>query len=78
MAHLKSMLMAIARTYQTHLLAYYAYELAKAFHHYYRFQRVIDPENIPQSRQRLAMVILTKKTLALCLELLGLQAPAHM
>jgi len=39
----------------SHLLANYAIELATLFHKYYTHNRVIDLENIPQSRSRLLL-----------------------
>lgn len=75
---LKNLLENIACNYQTHLLAYYAIELATAFHAYYSKNRVIELTNIPQSRSRLEMIKLLRETLEICLDLLGLSKPEKM
>ncbi len=75
---LQELLQAISTNYQTHLLTYYVLELAHLFHSYYSKNRVIDPENIPQSRARLLLIILLTNTFELCLDLLGLSKPEKM
>lgn len=75
---LKEMLEVISTTHQTHLLAYYAHELAQTFNRYYNKNRVINPENIPLSRARLALILIMRDTLGLSLDLLGLGKPARM
>jgi arginyl-tRNA synthetase len=75
---LKSLLEQIGTQYQTHLLAHYAYDLASSFHKYYGSQRVIDKNNLLQSRSRLALVAIMQDTLGLCLQLLGLHQPYKM
>ncbi len=77
-ASLKDILIAIDRNHQTHLLAYYTFELAQFFNRYYNKNRVIDRENIPLSRARLALVVIMRDTLATCLDLLGLSKPERM
>lgn len=75
---LSEIISAIERTEQTHLLAYYAVELAQQFHAFYNDHRVIDREHITQSRARLALVLATQQTLGLCLDLMGLEKPRTM
>ena len=75
---LKELLENIAKHYQTHLLAYYAMELAHAFHRYYSKNRVIDVTNIEKSRMRLALMHSLRDTFLLCLQLLGISAPESM
>lgn len=75
---LKELLASIAHTYNTHQLTYYALELAQVFHAYYGKNKVIDIENIQQSRTRLVLVKQVHGTLDLVLKLLGLQRPEHM
>jgi arginyl-tRNA synthetase len=75
---LQEVLSSIATSYQTHILAYYAWELANKFHTYYANNRVIDSTNIPQTKSRLLTVILVKQTLETCLDLLGLSKPEKM
>jgi arginyl-tRNA synthetase len=75
---LKNLLQNISTNYQTHVLTYYALELAQAFHAYYAKNRVIDLENIPQSRARLCMVMLLRNTLETVLKLLEISRPEKM
>ena len=69
---------AIAHSYQTHVLAYYALELAQVFHNYYAHNRVIDLQDVSTSRIRLLMVMRVRSLLAICLDLLGLDKPERM
>jgi arginyl-tRNA synthetase len=75
---LKSLLHIIAINYQTHLLTYYLIELATIFHRYYSKHRIIEVDSIEQSRSRLLLTTTLNKTLALCLDLLGLTKPQKM
>ena len=75
---LKELLQNISANYQTHVLAYYTIELATAFHSYYSKNRVIDLENINNSRGRLLLIIELRDTLGLCLDILGLSKPERM
>ncbi len=77
-ASLKELLHSIEKNYQTHKLTYYAIELAQTFHNYYSHHKVIDPDNVEQSRARLLMVELVEKTLKLTFDLLGISAPERM
>ena len=78
MIYLKDLLQNIARTHQTHQLTYYALELARMFHSYYSNCKVIDLQNIAQSRMRLLLLQQLEQTLKLVLELLGLEQPERM
>jgi arginyl-tRNA synthetase len=71
-------LRSVAYGYQTHQIAYYAYELATVFHAYYANHKIIDRENVAQTKGRLALVCLVKTALGLCLELLGVEKPERM
>ena len=75
---LKHLLTTISNTYQTHLLAHYAIELAQQFHHYYAHSRVIDMDNLAQSNSRLFILKVLYQTLERCLRLLGLSRPEKM
>lgn len=77
-ASLKQVLETIADHHQTHILAYYMIELADLFHKYYAHARVIDPENIKQSRARLLLIQLLRSTFQLGLTLLGISQPEKM
>lgn len=75
---LKSVLNGISTSMQTHLLAYYALELAQQFHAYYGKNKIIDTENVAASRARLFVVGLTHEALDRILTLLGLSQPEKM
>lgn len=77
-ASLKELLENISHNYQTHLLTYFVIELADLFHHYYAHHRIIDPENISQSRARLLLLITLKNTFATIFDLLGISKPERM
>ncbi len=78
MMHLFDVLVNIAQTYQTHVLSYYTWELANAFHNFYSNNRIIDPADEQTTKVRLFMVSLVKDTLETCLDLLGLSKPERM
>ncbi|HLJ31805.1 MAG TPA: arginine--tRNA ligase [Candidatus Babeliales bacterium] len=75
---LEQLLMDISTNHQTHLLTYYALELAQLFHRYYSHVRVIDGENKEKSRGRLLMIGLLRNTIALVLDILGISHPEKM
>lgn len=75
---LRELLHNIGNYYQTHLLTYYALELAHLFHKYYSHNRVIDEEHTTQSRARLASMHILKNTCTLILDLLGISKPHKM
>jgi arginyl-tRNA synthetase len=77
-ASLKSILYTIASTYQTHLLTYYALELAQLFHSYYSKNKVVDTQDIPTSRARLLTLKQLQMTFACLLDLMGLEKPESM
>lgn len=77
-ASLKTLLAAISHNNQVQSLAYYALELAQLFHVYYSKNRVIDMENITQSRARLAMLELLRNTLGTVFDLLNISKPERM
>lgn len=78
MVELKELLYNISHNYQVHLIAYYLLDLAHAFHNYYHHNRVIEPENISQSRTRLLMIRLIHEMFDRCLGLMGLSKPESM
>ena len=75
---LKGLLAAIVKNYQIHQLTYFALELAQLFHSYYSKNKVIDLDNIEQSRARLLLIQELKMTLSLILNLLGISQPEQM
>ena len=64
-----------AKDYQVHRLTTYAYELANEFSQFYRDVKVIGSEN---EKELVALVALTRNTLAKTLNLLGISAPEKM
>lgn len=77
-ATLPSLLQAIRHTYHTHLLSYYAWELASLFHNYYAGQRIIDLKTMPLTKSRLLIARMVGDTIGFCLDLLGLSKPETM
>ena len=77
-AALAHMLEVIAHTQQTHHLSYYTIELADIFHSYYAQNRVINSDNIPQSRARLLLVQLLRETFAITFDLMKISKPLKM
>jgi len=77
-ASLKSLLASIGTNHQTHLLTYYALELATLFHGYYSKHKVIDTTAIAQSRARLVLIKLLNTNFKTVLTLLGLSQPKSM
>lgn len=77
-AFFKELLASIDTTFQTHQLAYYVHELAQLFSSYYAKHRIIDLNQIEQSRGRLLLVILMQNTFRINLELLGISRPERM
>jgi len=77
-ASLHDILAAIAASYQTHILAHYAWELAHKFHNYYANNRIIDVSDIQKTQLRLLMIVLVRETFETCLNLLGISTPEKM
>jgi arginyl-tRNA synthetase len=71
-------LFTIQNSYQMHLLSYYTFELAQAFHNYYTNNRVLDESNRQVTEFRLALIRAVHMTLGICLDLLGLSRPEKM
>lgn len=75
---LKNLLLSINTSYQTHLLAYYTYELANLFHTYYNSTKAIIPDDIAQTKNNLCIIKIVQKTLGLCSSLMGISSPTKM
>jgi len=67
-----------AEEYKPLIIATFAFELAKAFHHFYHAVRVLqaDVEQIIDARLRITAA--AKETIAITLNLLGIEAPEAM
>lgn len=76
---LSEVLEAIARTYEPHRLAFYAYELAATFHPMYEESRVLHSEvDEPTRLARLRLYRAAQALLARVLDLMGMSAPDVM
>lgn len=75
---LGDVLRSVAGSYQTHLIAYYAWELAHTFHNYYAHHRIVDGRDEQTTKLRLCMIVLVQQALTMCLDLLGLSKPESM
>ncbi len=67
----------VARSLEPHHLAYYAQELATAFHSFYKQCRVLS-DDADLTQTRLSLVRATKAVLARTLGLMGMAAPEQM
>lgn len=63
--------------YAPHILTNYAYEIAAAFHSFYRQQRVIT-KDLNSSRARIQLILATKTALTNILGILGINCPEKM
>lgn len=70
-------LVDVLATYEPHKLATYAYETARAFTDFYEACPVLGAEGSIRQR-RLALVDLTRRTVAQALDLLGIAAPERL
>ena len=62
----------------TFTLISYLMELAAAFHKFYDSHKVLDPQNIPLSSERLALIDAVRIVLDNGLRLLGITRPQRM
>lgn len=67
-----------AASRQVHKMVHYIQALASDFHSFYNACRVIDPDNVDLSAQRLALVEAARIVLAQALDLIGVSAPETM
>ncbi len=77
MVALRALLATIDTSYQTHLLAYYTYELAHLFHAYYNSSKAL-VDDVAQTKNNLFVIAIIQQTLHLCFDLMGISAPAKM
>lgn len=78
LASFKDTLIDVCKIKEVNILANYAYKLAQLFHSYYNEFKVIDPENIDLTKERLALVKSCKICLKNVLNLLGVEAKESM
>jgi arginyl-tRNA synthetase len=80
MIQLPEVICDAARDYAPHRLAYYAYELARSFHTFYRDCRILSslPQEEALTKARLKLTLAAKLVLARVLALMGMSAPERM
>ena len=61
-----------------HKICAYIYDLANAFNHFYHETKILAEENEPKKQGYIALLILTKKVLESCIDVLGFEAPERM
>jgi len=74
---LQALLKNLNTNYQTHLLAYYTFELANIFHSYYNNTKAIG-DDIKQTKNSLFIIKIINNTLNLCFKLMGISSPQKM
>ncbi len=73
-----TVLQKAAENYKPLLIAAYAFELAKAFHHFYHAVRVLQADVEREINARLRITAAARETIAIALKLLGIEAPDAM
>lgn len=61
-----------------HKICAYIYDLANAFNHFYHETKILVEENEAKKQGYIALLILTKKVLESCIDVLGFEAPERM
>ena len=61
-----------------HNICAYIYYLANAFNHFYHETKILAEENEAKKQGYIALLILTKKVLESCIDVLGFEAPERM
>lgn len=74
---LRALLKTIDSSYQTHLLAYYTYELANLFHTYYNSSKAL-VDDVAQTKNNLFIITIINQTFDLCFQLMGISSPKKM
>jgi arginyl-tRNA synthetase len=77
-ASFNEMINAIESSYQTHMLAYYTYELSSLFHSFYYNHQCVDLKDKKKTEKRLLLAEMTLYTLEQSIELLGMESPDVM
>ena len=75
---LKSELQQVAKKREPHRLTYYLIELAGALHRFYNKHRVVNGEEPELTKARLYLIEGVRKTLAVGLQILNVNAPRRM
>lgn len=61
-----------------HKICAYIYDLANAFNKFYHDTRILGSEDEPAKKSWIALLLLTRKVLETCIDLLGFEAPEKM
>ena len=61
-----------------HKVCAYIYELANCFNKFYHETKILGEENEEKRANLIALLVLTKKVLELCINVLGFEAPLRM
>jgi len=80
MLQLPEVVLDAAADFAPHRVAYYAYDLAKAFHAFYRDCRIVSSltEDTEMTKARLRLAAAAKVALARALTVMGMEAPERM
>lgn len=73
-----SILSSAASSLEPHRLTAFLEDLAKSFHSYYTYHRIIDPEKLELTKARLYLVEAVRTIIANALNVLGVSAPTRM
>lgn len=61
-----------------HKICAYIYDVANAFNSFYHENKILAEEDEVKKKSFIALLVLTKNILELCIDLLGFEAPEHM
>ena len=61
-----------------HKICAYIYELANAFNGFYHDTRILAEQDTDIQKSYIALLVLTKSVLEVCIDLLGFEAPERM
>ncbi len=61
-----------------HKICSYIYELANAFNRFYHETKILSEENEEQKKSYIALLVLVKAVLEVCVDMLGFEAPERM
>ena len=61
-----------------HKICAYIYELANAFNRFYHETKILAEEDKEVRKSYIALLVLTKKILESCIDVLGFEAPERM
>jgi arginyl-tRNA synthetase len=74
----KHTIQIVARSYEVHKMTLYLSTLAKTFHHFYANNKIVDPNNLTLSNQRLHLAKAVKQVIKNGLHIIGITAVDKM